>query len=147
MTNRPSQQDQVRLVICNLQPKYGDHIKLKPIESFTKLYKVGLLTVEEVQASKNKGCNNNKSFKKRNNNPSSSKSNEVNDLATEKRGYQKSQRTFTPLGMSLEEALTRLIHAKGPLQALGLLQTMFLRIDPRSGILMLTASTIKERGI
>ena len=46
MTNGPSQEDQVRLVIGNLQPKYEDHIILQPIESFTKLYKVGLLIEE-----------------------------------------------------------------------------------------------------
>ena len=50
MTNRPSQEDQVRLVIHNLQPKYGDPIEFQPIDSFTKLYKVGLLIEEEVQA-------------------------------------------------------------------------------------------------
>ena len=48
MTNMPSQEDQARLVIRNLQPKYGDHINFQPIESFTNLYKVGLVIKEEV---------------------------------------------------------------------------------------------------
>ena len=61
---RPSEEDQVQLVISNLQPKYGDHIKFQTIQSFTKLYKVGLLIEEEVQANKNKGSNNNNYFKK-----------------------------------------------------------------------------------
>ena len=86
MTNRPSLEDQVRLVIRNLQSRYGDHIKLQPIESFTKLYKVGMLIEEEAHRNKNNGSNNNNSFKKSNNsNPSSYN---VNALTTDMRGYQ-----------------------------------------------------------
>ena len=55
MTNRPPQEDQVRMVIRNLQPKYREHIKFQYIGSFTKLYKVGLLIEEEVEALKSKG--------------------------------------------------------------------------------------------
>lgn len=85
MTSKPTQEDQVRQWIRNLQPKYVDHIKFQPIESFTKLYdKACLLIKEEVQTLKNKGFNNNNSFKKSNTVPSNSKSNDVNALATEK---------------------------------------------------------------
>ena len=114
ITNRPSQEDQVRLVICNLQSMYGDHIKFQPIESFTKLYKVGLLIREEVYANKNKGSNNNSFKKSNNNNPSSSN---VNALTTYSRCYQGPQRTFTSLGLTLKAAFTR-FHAKGALQAI-----------------------------
>ena len=69
-----------------MQSKYGEQIKFQPTEFFTKLYKAGILTQEEVQDSKKKGGNTNNSFKKSNNNHSGSKSNDVNTITIENRG-------------------------------------------------------------
>lgn len=101
------------MVIRNLQPKYGDHMKFQTIEYFTKHYKVGLLIEEELQAKMNNDSKNN-SFRRSNNSSSTSKSNDFNTVSTDKiRGYQGPQRTFTPLGM--RKGVTRL-HGKGVLQ-------------------------------
>ena len=77
-----------------------------------------MLIEEEVQANKNQSSNKNNSFKKINNSPSSSKSNDINAITAEKGGYRKPKKVFTPLGMTIEEAFTRL-YVKRAIQPIG----------------------------
>ena len=114
MTNRPSEEDQVRIVIRNLQPKYQDHLKFQAIDSFSRLYKVGLLIEEELQTQKYKG--NNGGFQKKGTSASSS-SIEIGSVSTNPKP-QRPQRTFTPLGMGYEQAFDRLVQ-KGALEPIG----------------------------
>lgn len=112
MTNRPTEEDQVRIVIRNLQPKYHEHLKFQPIDTFPRLYKIGLLIEEELQAHKAKGSYNN--FNKRGGSSSSNsqqnKNAEVGSVSTNDSflKQQKPKRHFTPLGMTQEQAFDRL---------------------------------------
>ena len=111
MTNRPTEEDQVRIVIRNLQPKYQEHLKFQPIESFSRLYKVGLHIEEELQAQKNKGNTGN--YNKKWGSSSSSQQNKGSEVSSviANQGSSKQKRpkrTFTPLGMTPEQAFDRL---------------------------------------
>ena len=48
MVDRPSEVDQVRLLIRNLQPTYRQHLQFTLIDNFFTLRNVGMLIVEEL---------------------------------------------------------------------------------------------------
>lgn len=124
MTNRPNEEDQVRMVIKNLQPKYREPLKFQPIDSFTGLYKVGLLVEEDVQAQKSKG--NGGGFNKKGGSSFSNTdqvSHITNDNSSNHPGSFNNRprgppRTFLPIGMTYEQAFDRLT-AKGALAPIG----------------------------
>lgn len=125
MTNRPNEEDQVRKVIKNLQPKYRESLKFQAIDSFTRLYKVGLVVEEEIQKPKSNNGNFNK-----NGGSSSSNTDQIshianifddnssNHLNSSHDKPQGPQRTFFPLGMTYEQPFDRLT-SKGVLAPIG----------------------------
>ena len=48
MVDQPSEADQIRLFIRNLQPTYMQHLKFMASENFTTLGNIGMLVEEDL---------------------------------------------------------------------------------------------------
>ena len=49
MTTRPTEKDQVRMVIKNLQPQLMKHLIVQPLNTFEKLFDVGIQVEDAIR--------------------------------------------------------------------------------------------------
>ncbi|KAL2897653.1 Vacuolar membrane protease [Bienertia sinuspersici] len=126
----------VKIFVSNLLPKYRNHLRYLGLETFDKVYHIGieieddLLNVNESNNSSNSTNNNkgkwgNSNYSNNNNKktdtPSSSKgvnAMEIDAVETTRAPPRRPRREYTPLGMTYTQAFDRL-KSKGALSPIG----------------------------
>ncbi|KAL2900276.1 Activity-regulated cytoskeleton-associated protein [Bienertia sinuspersici] len=135
MVNTPSEKEMVKIFVSNLLPKYRNHLRYLGLETFDKVYHIGIEIEDDLlkaNESKNSGNNNNNKGKWDNSNysnnnnkktdtPSSSigvNAVEIDAVETTRAPPRHPRREYTPLGMTYTQAFDRL-KSKGSLSPIG----------------------------
>ncbi|KAL2922870.1 Activity-regulated cytoskeleton-associated protein [Bienertia sinuspersici] len=133
MVNPPSEKEMVKIFVSNLLPKYRNHLWYLGLETFDKVYHIGIEIEDDLlkaNDNKNNGNNNKNKGKWGNSNYSNNKKNDtsnsskgvisvdVNVVETTRAPPWRPRREYTPLGMTYTQAFDRL-KSKGALSPIG----------------------------
>ncbi|KAL2930287.1 Activity-regulated cytoskeleton-associated protein [Bienertia sinuspersici] len=132
MVNPPSEKEMVKIFVSNLLPKYRNHLRYLGLETFDKVYHIGIEIEDDLlkaNDNNNNGNNNNNKGKWGNSNYSNNKKNDansskgvnsvnVNAVETTRAPPRRPRREYTPLGMTYTQAFDRL-KSKGALSPIG----------------------------
>ena len=115
MVTTPPEAELVKIFISNLLPKYKDHLKYLRLDTFNKVYHIGI----EIEDDLNKESNKSKwgGNRRNDNNKPSSSSHNINAIETPKAPFRR-RREYTALGMTYTQAFERL-HSKGKINPVG----------------------------
>lgn len=113
MLERPSEKDQIRLLIKNLQPRYFEPLKYQAITSYTQLHDVGVLIEDDYLSNKGKAKvsynHNTSNYKEK---KTASAAQEVHAITPETTNGRRAPRQYTPLGMTYSQAFEHLVKSK-----------------------------------